>query len=335
MKDHTLANYRRKIVTAFLFLGLLVLTGCSRQSAPAASGGVVTRSIGIVQLAENGAFTDMREGFLERLRELGYIGELLTVDYKNAQGDMGTLNTICQEMANSQMDIVVTIATPAAQAFVNQESRIPLIFISVTDPVAAGIMSSMDRPDKNATGTSNLVPVDEIFKLADALTPGIRSYGLLYNTGETNAVLTVQKAKAYLDQVRVTYVEATVANSSEVQQAAEFLAARTDAIYGPIDSMVQSAMPQVAQAARDAGKPVYGSSPVMVVSGALATVSVGDRYMGGVTAELADRYFKGTPIANIPAVTMDSFITYINRQTMAELNVAIPGSLTDIIYLGQ
>ncbi|MDR1428714.1 MAG: ABC transporter substrate-binding protein [Spirochaetaceae bacterium] len=328
MKRHTLT---------ILFLALCagaLLPGCEKNSGGAA-GKSAARTIGIIQLADNGAFTDMREGFLDRLKELGYGDAELKVDYKNAQGDIGTLNTICQEMAVSKYDLVVTIATPAAQAFVNQESSIPLLFISVTDPVASGIMGSMDRPDKNATGTSNLVPVDEIFKLADTLTPGIDRYGMLYNTGESNAVTTVARAKTYLDGQRKRYIEATVTNSSEVQQAAESLAARIDAFYIPIDSMVQSAMPQVAQTALDGKIPVYGSSPVMVVSGALATVSVGDRYMGGVSAEMADKYFKGTPIASIPAVAMNSFITVINAKTASALGISIPAELSGAVLIGQ
>jgi putative ABC transport system substrate-binding protein len=326
---------RHRLTVLLLTLGVL-LPGCEKNSGTGASGGNAgTRTIGIIQLADNGAFTDMREGFLDRLKELGYGDAELKVDYKNAQGDIGTLNTICQEMAALDYDLVVTIATPAAQAFVNQESKVPLIFISVTDPVASGIMGSMDRPDKNATGTSNLVPVDEIFRLADTLTPGIGRYGILYNTGESNAVTTVAKAKVYLDSQGKQYTEATVTNSSEVQQAAESLAARSGAFYIPIDSMVQSAMPQVAQTALDKKIPVYGSSPVMVVSGALATVSVGDRYMGGVSAEMADTYFKGTPIASIPAQTMDSFITVINRKTAEALGIAIPQELSGAMLIGQ
>jgi putative ABC transport system substrate-binding protein len=328
---------RTKVLAAAGLAILFCLGSCAKdakQTEGTAQNGV-KRSIGIIQLVENGAFADMRQGFLDRLKELGYGDDVLRVDYKNAQGDMGTLNTICQEMAGSNYDLVVTIATPAAQAFVNQGSDIPLIFISVTDPVAAGIMGAMDKPDKNATGTSNLVPVDEIFKLADQLTPGIKSYGLLYNTGESNAVTTIRKAKAYLDAQKTAYVEATVANSSEVQQAAESLAKRASAFYVPIDSMVQSAMPQVAQIARDAKLPVYGSSPVMVVSGALATVSVGDRYMGGVSAEMADAYFKGKPIAAIPAATMDSFITVINKGVADALGIAIPPALSQAVLIGN
>jgi putative ABC transport system substrate-binding protein len=315
-------------------VALAVLAGCSKSGGQTGDANRV-RSIGIIQLAENGAFTDMREGFLARLVELGWGGSRIKIDFKNAQGDVGALNTIAQEMAAAGYDAVATIATPAAQAFVNQESNTPLFFISVTDPVSAGIMGALDRPDRNATGTSNLVPVDEIFRLADTLTPGIRRYGILYNTGEMNAVLTVRNAKAYLDRNGVTYIEATVTNSSEVQQAAESLAGRVDAIYIPIDSMVQSAMPQVAQIARDAKVPVYGSSPVMVVSGALATVSVNDRQVGAVAGEMMDRYFTGTPLAEIPAATMDQFYTVINAGTAGALGITIPASLSDAILIGR
>ncbi|MDR1909204.1 MAG: ABC transporter substrate-binding protein [Spirochaetaceae bacterium] len=304
--------------------------GCTRRE-----GAERVRTIGIIQLADNGAFTDMREGFLDRLEELGWSGDKIRVDYRNAQGDIGALNTIAQEMAAAGYDAVSTIATPAAQAFVNQESETPLFFISVTDPVSAGIMGALDSPDRNATGTSNLVPVDEIFRLADTLTPGIRVYGFLYNTGEVNAVLTVRKAKAYLDGRGIAYVEATVTNSSEVQQAAESLAGRANAIYVPIDSMVQSAMPQVARIAREAKIPVYGSSPVMVVSGALATVSTEDRLVGAVTGEMVDRYFKGAALEEIPAAVMDQFYTVINAETADILGLALPASLEGAVLIGR
>ncbi|MDR3200851.1 MAG: ABC transporter substrate-binding protein [Spirochaetales bacterium] len=330
----------KKLVTLFFLTALVLLTGCSRQEAGARASQPLPnepdiKTVGIIQLADNGAFTDMRNGFLDRMKELGYSESSLKIDYRNAQGDTGTLNTICQEMANAKYDLVVPVVTPATQAFVNLDSGIPVVFISVTNPVAAGIMSSLDKPDKNATGTSNLVPVDEIFKLAKALTPGVKNFGILYNSGESNAVTTVRKAKEYLDANGYSYVESTVANSSDVQQAAEALAGKVDAVYVPIDSMVQSAMPQVAAIAKDAKKPVYGSSPVMVVSGALATVSVSDRQCGVIAADMADKYFKGTPIADIPAVTLNTFTTVINKTTAGAIGVSLPASLSQAVLIGK
>lgn len=177
-------------------------------------------TIGIVQLTDNGAFEDMREGFIQELADKGYGEDNVTLVYKNAQGDATNLNTICQEMADSQVDLVAAIATPAAQAMVALESDIPVIFISVGNPVGAGVITEMEHPDKNATGTSNAIPVNEIFELAQELTPQVQTYGLLYATNEVNSVTTIKNAKAYLDEQGLQYVEKVVTNSAEVQQAA-------------------------------------------------------------------------------------------------------------------
>ena len=282
-----------------------------------------TLTVGIIQLTDNGAFTDMREGFINRLRELGYTEDKLIIVEKSAQGDMSNLNSICQEMVNSGVDLVATIATPASQSMVNMNTDIPVIFISVGDPTGAGIISNMEKPDKNATGTSNAIPVDEMFKMADSLTPGIETYGILYNTSEKNSVTTVEKAKVYFDTNGIQYVEAVVPDSSEVQQATQSLIGKVDAIFVPNDSKVQAAMPQVADIAKTAQIPVYGSSAVMVESGAFATISISDIEIGALSADMADQVLKGTQIDQIPAITVSNFTTVINKETASEIGVEL------------
>lgn len=291
-------------------------------------GALDSISVAFVQLVDNDAFTAMMDGFKSGMEEAGYKeGENATYDVKNAQGDTSTLNNIAADLANStDYDVVVPIVTPATQAIVNAELDVPVVFISVTNPVAAGIMSDLEKPDKGATGTSNVIPVDEIFNLADRLagdTP-IETYGLLYCTGESNAVSTIEKAKEYLDSEGKTYAEATVANSSEVAQAAAQLASEADIIYIPVDSTVQSAMPQVVEAATDEGIPVYGSDPVMVQSGALACISVSNTELGRTSAALAVKITNGTPIEEVPCVTFDTFTPVINKATADELGIELP-----------
>lgn len=121
--------------------------------------------IGIIIQKENGAFLDMKEGILAGLAQAGYTEETAKIDYQCAQGDATTLATICNAM--SEYDLVFTIATPATQQFVNLESLTPCFFCAVSAPVAAGVISSMETPDMNATGTSNAIPVENIFALAD------------------------------------------------------------------------------------------------------------------------------------------------------------------------
>ncbi len=308
-------------------------TGRSSAGAPPPSPGEKPLKVGIVQLTDNESFTDMREGFIERMRELGYTEDRMTFDCRDAGNDMATLNTLCQSLIDEKVDLLVPLVTSAAQAAVNLESDIPIVFISVTDPVTAGLMSSKEKPDKNATGTSNLVPVNLLFDLAEELTPGVKTYGILYNAGLINSVLTVKKAEAYLDSIGVKYIERVIINSAEIQQAAQDLADQADAIYVPIDSTILAAMPQVAEAAKEAKLPVYGSAPSMVSYGALATVSVSERETGRQSADLADKYFKGTPISEIPVVTVDAYLTVINKATAEAIGVQIPENLSKTAVL--
>ena len=292
-------------------------TGCSGES----NDDVI--KIGVIQMIENGAFNDMRQGFIDELEAKGYGEDKVEIIYKSAQGDATNLNTICQEMVTNDVDIVATIATPATQAMVNMESDIPVFYVAVSAPVQAGVISDMEKPDKNATGTSNAIPVSEIFALSDQLTPGCKTYGFLYNTGEVNAVNTVNDAKAYCDENGLSYVEAVVTNSSEVQQAAQTLAAQVDAIFVPNDSMIQSAMPNVAEVARDAKIPVYGSSAVMVSSGAFATIAVDDKEIGAMSADMAIEYLEGKAMEEIPSVVVPAKATVINQQTVDALGITL------------
>lgn len=305
----------KKLLTSLVTLLVALCVCCVAFAEPV--------RVGIIQMADNGAFTDMREGYIDRMRELGYSEEDMTFDYRNAQGDMSNLAAICQAVVESGVDYVVTIATPPAQAFLNMESDIPLFFISVSNPVGAGLITDMAHPDKNATGTSNAIPVDEMFKLSDELTPGCKTYGLIYCTSEINSVTTVNDAKAYLDANGLSYVEAVVTSSNEVQQAVESLVGRVDAIFVPNDSVVQTAMSVVAEVASDAKIPVYGSSAVMVNSGAFATISISDREIGALTADMSDQYLKGTAVADIPAVVVSDFTMVINKTTADAIGVTL------------
>ena len=316
-----------------IVLALVVLLGVFTACGKVADQGAADTSprdtdkvykVAVVQFADNGAFTEMREAFIQRMRELVYDEAQMTFDILNAQNDQSNLQTICAGLKDGNYDLVVPIVTPATAAVVNQELTVPVVFISVTNPVASGILTTMEAPDKNATGTSNIVPVDRIFTLAKELTPNVKNIGILYCSGEQNAVQTAEKAKAYLSENGYTYKEVTVANSSEVAQAAQSLAGEVDAIYVPIDSTVQTAMTEVVKAATDKKIPVYGSDPVMVKSGALACVSCSNTQLGQKSAEMADEILRGKKVSEVPAVAMEEFQYVINKATADTLGISVP-----------
>lgn len=314
-------------VSAVMIMGVSACSSSGSSTSDSSSSGDTEGDktvVGIVQMADNGAFTDMREGFIAEMNANGFDDSNTEFIYKNAQGDATNLNTICQEMVSEGVDLVATIATPTTQAMVNMKSDIPVVFISLSDPVGAGILSSLEKPDNNATGTSNAIPISDIVALADRLTPGIEKYGILYTSGEVNSVNTANKAKDYLDSIGVEYEEIVVTNSSEVQQAAQQLCADCDAIFVPNDSVIQSAMPVVTQVAREAKVPVYGSSAVMVNDGAFATIAISDTRIGEISADMAvDILANGKTAADIPAVVVEATDTVVNKTTMDTIGVTI------------
>lgn len=317
---------------ACMMLAAVMATGMAAcgSSSEKSSGKI---KVGVIQLIENGAFNDMKDGFIEELRAKGYTEDKCDIVVKSAQGDTATLNTICQEMVDSRMDLVATIATPATQAMVNMDSDIPVVFISVSAPVAAGVTSNMEKPDKNATGTSNAIPVSDIFNLSDSLTPGNKTYGLIYNTGEVNSVNTVKDAKSYLDGKGLKYVEAVVTNSSEIQQAAESLVGSVDAIFVPNDSVVQSGMAQITEITRKNKIPVYACSATTVQSGAFVTVAMNDKQIGSQSADMAVEILGGRKVADVPSVVVPASGTVINQNTMEALGVTIPDSVKSTAQL--
>jgi putative ABC transport system substrate-binding protein len=312
-------------------LGSSVFAGGSSQS-----GNSAVKKIGFIQLSDNVTFKDMRDGFNAELAAKGFGPDKVQVVYKEAQGDTGTLNTICQEFANGPYDLVVTLATPATQAFLNLQSGKPQVFIAVADPVGSKIVPSIEHPSA-ATGTSNYIPIDALFELADKLTPGIKNYGFIYNFGESNAVATVKRAVAYLKDRGLQSVESTVSNAGDVQQAAVDLAGKCDAIFIPNDSMVVSAMPQViaiAEEARDGkGIPVYGTDMVHVKYGALATVGIDDREIGAESADMVIALFRGKKIADLPVFTFKKLETLVNKKTAERLGVKIPSDLSNVQFI--
>lgn len=290
--------------------------------------------IGIVMLVENGAFLDMKEGMITELAAKGYTEKNTTFDYQCAQGDTTNLQTICSSMDDGSYDLVFTIATPATQAFVNLDSDTPAFFCAVSAPVVAGVITDMTKPDKNATGTSNAIPVGNIFDLADKLTPDCKTFGMVYCTSETNSVNTIKAAEEYLDSKGLSYVDAAVSESSEVKTAVDSLVGKVDAVFVPNDSVIQSAVSSIVEVTRENKLPAYCCSATTVASGCFATYAIDDKGIGAKTADMAAEYLGGKKIEDIPSVVVEADYISINKTSLSNLGVTVPTDLgIDVKYL--
>ena len=302
-------------------------SAASTESAPSDAGSGNTYRIGLAQIMEHTSLNQIRDSFTAEMEALGYGPDKVEIDYQNAQSDQSNLNSICQKFAGDGKDLIVAIATPTAISAAAAAPDIPLVFSAVTDPVAAKLVENPDAPEGNITGTSDAIPVDQVFELMNQLTPGVEPVGLVYNLAERNSVAVIEQAKTYLDSKGIGYVEATVTNTSEVQQAAQSLVGKCQAFYTPIDNTVATAMPVYAEVAKQAGLPIYTGADSMVIDGGFATVGIDYTLLGKQTAAMVVKVLEGTPISEIPVETLSNFATVVNTTTAEAIGVTLPGDL--------
>lgn len=295
-------------------------------AANSATGSAQAVRLGIIQIVEHPSLDQARQGFLDRLGELGYTVE---ADYQNAQGDMATAQIIARRLAENRPDLVLAIATPTAQAMAQVTSTIPILITAVTDAEAAGLVEQNERPGTNVTGTSDLNPVDRQLALVREIAPAAQRVGVVYNAGEANSLVQVEWAREVAAELGLTLVEATVASSSEVFQAAQSLVGRVDALYVPTDNTVVSALESVVQVAEEAKLPLVVGEPDSVARGGLITLGIDYYQLGRQTADMADRVLKGADPAEIPIEYQANPRLVVNLEAAGRMGIELPQELLD------
>jgi len=299
---------------------VLLAFSLSAQAAPL--------RVGITQIVEHPSLDQARQGFIDRLGELGYVeGVDIVYDIQSAQGDLATAQTIARKFQADGVDLILAIATPTAQAAAHIVKDIPILITAVTDPVAADLVQSIERPGTNVTGTSDLTPVREQLELLKEIVPQARRVGVVYNAGEVNSVVQVELARQAAASLGFTLVEATAANSSEVLQAAQSLQGRVDAIYVPTDNTVVSALESVILVAERARLPLIAGEADSVAKGALATLGIDYYKLGRQTADIAYRVLQGEDPAGIPIEYLNDLDLVVNVAAAKRMGVTIPDSV--------
>jgi putative ABC transport system substrate-binding protein len=313
----------KKVIFILVVLFSISLTACSKTSDKVVK-------IGISQLVQHPALDSACEGFIEALKEAGYEdGKNIKIDMQNAQGDVTNAQTIARKFADEKVDMILAIATPAAQAAANVTKDIPILITAVTDPVMAGLAESLDEPGGNVTGTTDMNPVSEQIKLIKDLVPNVKNVGILYNSGEINSKVQVDMAKEAADSLNLNIVEATVSNSSEVNQAAQSLLGRVDAIYVPTDNTIVSAIGAVIKVANDNKIPVIGSERGQVDAGAIATKGIDYKELGKQTGQIAVKIIKGKKPQDIPIEGSKVVTLIVNQKAAETIDLTIPKEILD------
>ncbi|MFY9312536.1 MAG: ABC transporter substrate-binding protein [Tepidanaerobacteraceae bacterium] len=318
------------IALSILIISTLILSGCGSSSSASASSSL---NLGIVQIVEHPSLDAARQGFLDVLAENGYKeGDNLVVNYENAQGDMPTLNSIAQSMAGDKPDVILAIATPSAQAVANatKGTSIPVLFTAVTDPVAAGLVESMEKPNTNLTGTTDMAPIADQIKLIKDIDPSVKNVGIIYNSGEVNSVVQVEMVKEVAKDLGLEIVEAVATSTSEVDQAAKSLVGKVDAIYVPTDNVAVTALEAIVQVAENNSILLVSAEKDSVNRGTVATIGLDYYKLGRQTGEMALKIIAGeAKPQDMPVEVQEQNDVIINLKAAKALNVSIPKEVLD------
>lgn len=303
----------------------MTAAGCGGEEAGKDSEQV---TVGITQIVEHPALDAARKGFIDAMKDAGYVeGKNIVYDVANAQNDKSNALTIAQKFANDNVDMIYAIATPTAQAAVQSTKDIPILITAVTDPVAAGLVDTLEAPGGNVTGTTDMNPIAEQLELVKKFVPEAKKVGIIYNAGEVNSEVQVKIAKKVAKDIGLEVVEATVATSADVSQAAGSLAGRVDAIYVPTDNTVVSALESVLKVAQENKLPVIAGEGDSVKRGALATLGIDYYELGKQTAQMAVKVLKGEDPAKMPVETQKNMKLYLNKKAAKAMGVDIPSDL--------
>ena len=289
--------------------------------------------IGITQIVTHPALDANRQGFIDQMTKEGFIeGVDVSYDSDTAEGDMSIATSIAQKFVSDNVDLILAIATPTAQASVEaaRETDIPIVFGSVTDPVAAGLVDSWDNPGDNVTGISDWADIATQIELVLDICPECENLGTIYNAGEVNSKVQVDELKDIAPDLGLTNViEATTAASADVMTAAQSLVGRVDAIWIPTDNTVVSGFEAVVKVCEDNQIPLFAADTATVERGAIGTPGIDYYVLGEECGKIAARILRGESPADIPVKKVPMTDLYLNPLAAERLGVTIPQSVLD------
>ena len=288
--------------------------------------------VGVIQFMQHASLDEAYEGFVDGLEEAGYVeGENLVLDFQNASGEVSNCQQICGLFVNNDTDLVLSIATPAAQSAVNacQETEIPVLFTAVTDAVGAGPVNSNEAPGKNVTGTLDMpVIADQIGVIKEVL-PEAKTLAILYTSSEANSEIQAEEAKAAAEQLGMNVIIQTASTSNDIPQVISSVVGSADAIYIPSDNAFASAMATVNAVAVENQIPVFCAVEAMIAEGGIATTAIDYYELGKQTAAQAVRIIEGESAADIPVETQKECALVVNETFAKSVGVEIPAEILE------
>ena len=298
----------------------------SEKSTASEESSGASYTIGICNYVDDASLNQIVENINARLAEIeSEQGITINVKYDNCNADANVMNQIIANFAADNVDLMVSVATPVAMAMqsATEDSKTPVVFAAVSDPVGAGLVASLEEPGSNVTGSSDNLDTNSVMNLIFAQNPDAKKIGLLYDVGQDSSTAAIEHAKAYLDDKGVEYVERTATTAEEVALAAQALVSDgVDAVFTPTDNTIMKAELAIYETFADAGIPHYTGADSFALNGAFLGYGVDYANLGRETADMiASILTEGKDPATTPVITFDNGTATVNTEICEKLGL--------------
>lgn len=298
----------------------------SEKSTASEESSGASYTIGICNYVDDASLNQIVENINARLAEIeSEQGITINVKYDNCNADANVMNQIIANFAADNVDLMVGVATPVAMAMqsATEDSKTPVVFAAVSDPVGAGLVASLEESGSNVTGSSDNLDTNSVMNLIFAQNPDAKKIGLLYDVGQDSSTAAIEHAKAYLDDKGVEYVERTATTAEEVALAAQALVSDgVDAVFTPTDNTIMKAELAIYETFADAGIPHYTGADSFALNGAFLGYGVDYANLGRETADMiASILTEGKDPATTPVITFDNGTATVNTEICEKLGL--------------
>ncbi|HFI0578139.1 TPA: tryptophan ABC transporter substrate-binding protein [Streptococcus suis] len=309
------------IALTVMVVAALFMTQKEQSSQSASSEKV---KIGVLQFVTHDSLDEIYKGIKAGLEEGGYsTTDNLEIDFMNAEADQSQVQTMSKKLVDNGNELLIGIATPAAQGLANATTELPIIMGAVTDPVGANLVTDLKNPGGNITGVSDQTPVADAVSLIKEITPDAKTIGVLYSSNEDNSKIQVEEFKAAAEEAGYTVLEYAVASSNELASTVEVATSKTDVLFTPVDNTVASAFSTVVSVANKTKTPIFTSVEDMVEGGGIASVTLSQYDLGVATGKMAAKILDGANPGDTPVQIFNEGTIVVNQKVAKELGITL------------
>ena len=289
------------------------------------------RRVGVLMNSANGAFGQPRaDAFQQELQRLGWIDDRnITVEYRWGEDRFEQFAAIVAEFVRLDVDVNVTVGTPATLRAKEATSVIPIVFVGSRDPIRTGLVASLERPGGNITGISNQNPniASRRIKLLQDIVPDLSRLAILANADDVSGALEVHDAMQAAGALGIDVIASEIRLAEDIAPALANLHGPALALYVVADALTNTHASEISALALAARLPTIYAFRQLLKSGGLLSFGLDGLAQYRGAAALVDKILRGVRPADIPVAPPAKLELVVNLNTANALGLAVPRNL--------